>query len=331
MIRLERNLFDGYFVNTFRPIYVANSSKDSSFLTVPVEMKPYTKLLSEHIECVEYSYKKDNYFYDNSDSSSDDVFVAFSGGKDSVAAVIHLIQMGMNPIAYYVRGINRSYPHEKDYAETLAKELGIEFVVKDVSISGKCDYKENPTKNQFVLAMMVDDGVKRGVHKYAFGNIGDDIIDTCSVEYMFSDAYELFVAIEKFYKKKLAKFELLQLIPEEKDSVVTVAGYDSELFLHISSCMDPVRYKETHRKQKESKYGIKLLPGRCGSCYKCAYEAAALTYLGVLDYPEEYISYCEKKLKEWLSILAPGDDSVWLDKEFFKEYAKKHHVKEVAL
>ena len=51
------------------------------------------------------------------------VVLAFSGGKDSVAHAAFLKDYTMNPILYYVKGVNRSYPNERNVAIDISEML----------------------------------------------------------------------------------------------------------------------------------------------------------------------------------------------------------------
>ena len=48
----------------------------------------------------------------------------------------------------------------------------------------------------------------------------------------------------------------------------------------------------------ENKYNIKLLDGRCGSCFKCCMEIILLTELGYYNKNEELLKHCWKILSD---------------------------------
>lgn len=334
MIKLKtKGLFDGYFTKMFKNVYVATSSKTPPSISVPSDMEEYITLLSEKLKenmpPVEYHQESMRVVIPQSKK----IMVAFSSGKDCVATAIKFLQKGYEVYLYHLKGVNRSYTQEYDHSKAVAEALGCTFISDTISISGKCDYIENPTRNQFILAMMVDEGLKLGITEYAFGNQLSDTHENVNPEIMCSDNLEFFYAIEKYYQKRISNFKLHTVLEHLTDSYCTVSAYDSELFRLISSCNGPLRFKEHRTKEKQEKFGITLLPGRCGTCYKCANETVTLQLLGVLDYPEEYIQYCKEVMSKWTDKLYNTAPPKWVDEKYIEDFKKvnKDRIKKLEL
>lgn len=330
MVTVEtKNLLDGQFTRLFKDLYIKTSAKPlPTELPYPYEMKPYLDVLYESVGS---SYRLvDNKFMlrekcKNADIHDTRCLCAFSGGKDSVANALLLRNMGYDPILFFVKGINRSYPQEYETSLELAGELGMEIITYNLKVFGKCDFIENPTKNQFILALMVDYGVKYNIVNYSFGSNQTDRIDSISFEYMLSDCYDLFRSVEKFYKNFIEYFDLLIPLKNETEAfcVINKLGYD-DLLDKCFSCMTPLRYKKQVRSSNEQKFGISLRPNRCGSCYKCCQEAIILNEIGVDKYDAMFIRHCNEIISKFQDKLDAtsnrADEKPWVDLDIIKLY-----------
>lgn len=337
MVNVEtKNLLDGQFTRLFKDLYIKTSAKPLPFeLPYPIELKQYLDVL---YGCVGAEYKlTDNKYMlkkkcQNADIHDTRCLCAFSGGKDSVANALLLRDIGYEPILFFVKGINRSYPQEYEISLELASELGMEMVTYNLKISGKCDFVENPTKDQFILALMVDYGVKYNIVNYSFGCCREDEVDGISTEYMLSDGYEMFKAIEKFYQHFVNGFNIANFLENETHSFYEVCNHDPHLLDKTYSCMTPLRYKLNIRNTNEQKYNVKLLPHRCGSCYKCCGEAITLNLFGVTNYPESFIEHCkeildktaDEKFNATVRDTNKSGDTEWVSTEYILKYRKEH-------
>lgn len=336
MVNVEtKNLLDGQFTRLFKDLYIRTSAKPLSFeLPYPVELKPYLDVLYTSVGC-EYKLVENKFVLkekcQNADVHDARCLCAFSSGKDSVANVLLLRDIGYEPILFFVKGINRSYPQEYETSLELAKELGMEIVTYNLKVSGKCEFVENPTKNQFILALMVDYGVKYNILNYSFGTFREDRVEIMSSDYMLSDAYEMFQSVEKFYKAYINDFQLVSYLNNEAESYYVICNHDVKILDNTFSCMTPLRYKNNLRKNNEKKYGIKLLPNRCGSCHKCCIEAIVLNKMGIVDYSDEFLDHCEDVLtrldaKQLSSIQNKelSESMDWYDEYFINKYREEH-------
>jgi hypothetical protein len=221
------------------------------------------------------------------------VLVAFSGGKDSTAAAIRLLQQGFAPELLYVKGINRSYPQEHEKAREIAEILHVPIHVLALQQEGKSDYPDNPLKNQFILGIMVEMGVRAGITKFVQGNLTADTLELSHIDYNYSDAIEMYKAADIYFKSVYPAYQYIYgLLTYESQSFKTVAEYNPAIFNSICSCVMPARYKVSLRRRNELKYGIELLPGRCGSCYKCATEYLHFVLLGLDERNQPFVTHC---------------------------------------
>ena len=330
MVNVEtKGLFDGQFTKLWKQIYMQFSSKPlNTKIKVADGLSEYFTLLGEALkedfELLE-SIKLRN--YKDKDFDEEKVIVGFSGGKDSLACVLKLMDDGYKPILFYVDGINRSYTSELDHAKSIAESLGLELYAYKLKVTGKCDFIENPTKNQFILALMVDYGVKLNINKYAFGTVYTDELKTISTEYMLSDCYELLMATEHFYQKYIPYFELLIPLEDETESFCVIDKFNkTHLLDECFSCMTPLRYKKNIVNTNIKKYGVSLLPNRCGSCYKCCQEALILSELGVVKYDSSFLSHCNdivNKMQDKFDATANAiDEKPWINMDVIKRYKK---------
>lgn len=337
MVNVEtKNLLDGQFTRLFKDLYIKTSEKPLPFeLPYPYEMKPYLDVLYGSIGS-EYRFTENKFLLrqkcQNADVHDSRCLCAFSGGKDSVANALLLRDIGYEPILFFVKGINRSYPQEYEISLELANELGMEIVTYNLKVSGKCDFIENPTKDQFILALMVDYGIKYNIINYSFGCCREDEVDGISTEYMLSDGYEMFKAIEQFYQKFVHGFNLANFLENETHSFYEVCKHDVKLLDKTYSCMTPLRYKQNIIKANERKYGIKLLPHRCGSCYKCCGEAITLNLFGVTNYSDAFIEHCKSvldktaddKFNDTVKDTNKSGNTEWVSTEYILKYRKEH-------
>lgn len=94
--------------------------------------------------------------------SSNDVMVAYSGGKDSAGLLSFLEwETKYRPFSFYIDDINRTYKSEIRSVEATLAAIGIEKHRRvETSIhphtSTKCEFIENPVKNLLIIAHMVE-------------------------------------------------------------------------------------------------------------------------------------------------------------------------------
>lgn len=223
---------------------------------------------------------------------TDRAMVAFSGGKDSTAAAIKLRAMGKTVGLYYMGGINPSYPHERRAALQLAAALDMRIATRQAKLSGTSNHTENPVKNQYILAHMVEFGRISGISEYASGALADDRCADLAFGSGYSDGRELFEAADPLLATAVDGYLYHHgLVKNNTDSLLTIAKASPGLLAHTLSCMMPDRYKGNLKLGNEKKYGVKLMPGRCGSCYKCASEWLHLALLGAIAWNDGFAEH----------------------------------------
>lgn len=298
-LNIENNI--GYFTDIFKQIFMDIDNKDDIKVNnLPCELNDYLRLLYKYSnKSILFNNEKTNVKKYNITNVNNKVLVGFSGGKDSIATAIKLIQKGYEPILFHVKGINKSYPYEYKFAKQTAEYMKLEYIEVHVKLSGKTRFKENPTKNQMILSMMVDYGINKNIYKYSLGSSYLKDIKQTNILYDFSDAKEIYELMDKFYKHSIDKFEYLFIAGNSTDSYKTIYEYDKKIIDNMCSCMLPFRYKKNVIIANKKKYkNIKLNEGMCGSCYKCCYQYIHLVLLGEYKLDTDYFKHCIKVLRK---------------------------------
>lgn len=210
-----------------------------------------------------------------------EVLIGASGGKDGLAVLIKLLcQKPKRVELFHVLGINRAYPDEHLSVMAIANEFNVPVIYRHVKITGQSDHIENPIKNQLILALMVEYGMSRGIHTYTQGNLLCDTTKEQDLSSGYSDSWEMYEAATPYFQTHQPNYQYLHLLKNDSDSLKTIIDYDPELLKLVRSCMTPLRYRESLRKKNMLKYGVDLMPNRCGSCYKCGSEFLHLVAFG---------------------------------------------------
>ena len=222
------------------------------------------------------------------------VYVGLSAGLDSVYQATHLKALGYEVTAVHLKGLNKqSAEQEYASAKSIAQKLGIKLIVVNFK-TPKQELPDNPFKNQLVLSIMLDRGIKEGVYRYALGSDWCSSLNASAEKFTLTDSIEVNKSFENFVKKHYKPFELLFI--DEKVKKVQRLGYimqnNMALFEDISSCISPQRFRQYWKAECEKKYRIGLPKNRCGKCYKCCMEYLLLCELGLGLKQEGYYNYC---------------------------------------
>jgi len=226
-------------------------------------------------------------------SSSKLVLVAFSGGKDSLATAITLRKQGYEVVLYLLYGVNRGYLHERKHAQKLAELLQLPYVEERLKMKGKTEYAEHPLKNGLIFMHMLDYAQKHQIGRVAFGAQAEETTVQTNLHEDFSDSRECFDALEAW-----SGVDLHLPLNTETASFEALYEDNPEWFLHLSSCLLPPYRKPNVQKANLRKFGDVLLPGRCGSCYKCCIEYVYL-YEQNAPFLHRNASYYERCLNKW--------------------------------
>ena len=227
------------------------------------------------------------------------VIIAFSGGKDSVAATLKYKDAGYKIYLYHLRGLKTcTYPNEWKSAKELANYLGLPLIIEDIQLSGKLEFPEHPLKNIIIANNMLQYGIKNHIGtSIAFGNYMSTYLDGTSFYYSGDDCIDMYEAYESIMGKYIPDF-LVGIGLDNMDDTLKMLSEDKKMLSLCQSCLGAYRFREHNRKHIAEKYGVGLMPNRCGVCWKCAVEYIYMTDHDVLQYNEEYYKHCIDILKK---------------------------------
>lgn len=217
--------------------------------------------------------------------------VAFSGGKDSIAAALKLRSEGISVKLLHVLGINRSFMHEIHAAKRAAELMQMPIETVRIAIRGKSidEWRENPFRNCLIMAICAARGADDSSAIYALGNHTIASIKEIALECGLSDSMEIIEATAEYLGSVFKGYEQRYPLRNFSESLLTILRFGGlELMEASSSCMMPERFKKAHRNNALKVYKGKLLEGRCGSCYKCSLEWIILSRAGKAEPDERF-------------------------------------------
>ena len=225
----------------------------------------------------------------------DNLVLCFSGGKDSVAAALHYMKK-YNVYLYHMRGINKVYADEWQIAQNLASELGLPIYIDKVSLKGNHRFTEHFMKNMLVANGALHYGINQGIStKIAFGNYYTSWLVDNAFDVAAGDCKDMWQAYEQTIRHIIPKFRMYIPLCNIATSYRTIEKH-VELLPKLVSCLGPYRYRDYWKSSVEEKYKIKLMPNRCGRCWKCCAEYIYFTDKNILEFNEAYYKYCLEKL-----------------------------------
>lgn len=193
----------------------------------------------------------------------------------------------------HINNLNKSYPDEKIKAQEFAKKFGMEIVTVDFEHGTESYCIDNPIKNQLILAIMIDYGIKNGINNFALGNNIYEKISECRVQYGISDSIENFDLFRNGIKEYIKNINFYDIEIKKNECYKFVAENYFDAFKYVNSCISPHRFKKYLNKTNKEKYNIQpLSETRCMSCYKCAIEYITLSKLGFLEENEQFKRHC---------------------------------------
>lgn len=261
----------------FTPIYEAYSVKAlPTRVDVPTRLRRVLNIVHRRLKCPPvagldkpFSLPIPKCFT----SGRPPIFVAFSGGKDCLAAAIRAEEEGYAPTLVHIRGINMSLTSEWKHAQAIAKKIGYPYIEVKINFSGKKEYNEHPLRNLLILCLLVDEGLKRGCRTYSLGNIFEDDTSHANVDYDLSDGIDILRGFEFFLQGVIPRFSLKTFICNNLQSFYTIWRRDKEIIPLLTTCCTPDFRKPMIRKRNLEKYGEGVMSKTgCGGCYKCATE-----------------------------------------------------------
>lgn len=234
--------------------------------------------------------------------------VLFSGGKDGLATALKLRADGLSPMLLHVRGINGpAYSHEADAARNVAALAGFPLRELRVVLRGKSDHTENPTKNLVLACLGGALAVQWGAGSVALGLLSEDTESTnprCGLSDNIRIALPGFAAIEAMTSGLRV---IPATMPNDCASLAYVHRSCPEALPALSSCMAGARFKGKLHADNAAKFGVGLMPGRCGSCYKCAVEQIVLASIEGRRLPDAWAAHCVEKLRRGAQIVSGSD------------------------
>lgn len=230
--------------------------------------------------------------------TSQQCVVGFSGGKDSACVAAMAAAQGYAVTLVHVAGLNRSYSQELQLARNLAGVLCMPLRELRVRLRGRHPTDlDNRLKNQFLLCQQIDLAHGIGATAIGQGNHAGDHLDNVQPASWFTDATENYDAFRVAFPGELQY--LTGLLENVSHVYATLAELRPEALPHLGSCIHPQRFVGMRRDQTRKKWGVDMLPGRCGVCYKCRWEwliLASVTDLYELQRP--YAMECLDKIRE---------------------------------
>lgn len=248
------------------------------------------------------------------------VILALSGGKDSTASLLRLIDEGKNVTAYFCRKANLSYPTEEVQATEIANLYNIPIVKDELQRKGKTDFVENPVKNLVFLARMVEWAVRNNCGVIQLGEYYDTGNDKVNVKFDMSDSIDFILAYEEAVQSIYPHISFDFMFESEATAMSYLIYKHKEVLPHIKSCLMPERYFVRQLTMITDRYNIDPLPNRCMSCWKCCMEYVYLVLWGVIPLNKNYL---EKKVLPTFIKKMPEIDRDWSETEEFKKATTK--------
>jgi len=213
--------------------------------------------------------------------------VGFSGGKDSLATALLARKDGYEVTLFHVRGLNRAWPDEVRFARECSEITGMPLVEITVHPSGeKKGIPEPVSKNQVIVAAMVEWATTQGVGPaFSMGMVNGDRLGSEHPLSYVHDTEDAHLLFGQWLEQEAPGYRAPLYLRGVAESAAVVAGYEDRRLLYAShGCMAQMRFRPGYRARAEAKFGVVLLPGRCGtSCPKCTSEYVILYHLNALE------------------------------------------------
>lgn len=223
--------------------------------------------------------------------SNNSVIVCVSGGKDSLATVLHYLDKGYDVRLYHIIGINKCYPDEWERVQEIADYLKVPVYFDKIKLSGNHMYVEHPLKNFMLINGAIHYAVSIGIGNIAMGDFSTASLAENTFEVSGGDCKEVWQEYYKIIRDIIPDF-VIQMPLESVTNTLARFENDKKLLELSQSCMGTFRFREYKRQQHIKKYGVQLMPHRCGSCWKCALEYIYYCDNDLLEFNEGYYKHC---------------------------------------
>lgn len=300
---IEHNENDILTKNFTKFYNIFNRKKFDDTITCPAGFSKFFSLIYDSFEqtadILEYRLTLNVKLFDLHPNT---VVLGFSGGLDSVYQAIELKKHGYDVILFHVRNINK-YENGQSYkaAVECANKLEMPLVVKNfhstMDKENKKQWPENPMKNQYIICAMIDYCMKNGYNNISLGDPRNLELRDATAGINLTDAIELdnaFMSGIHTYIKGLNEIDMWGNGNKYKEMlVVNEAGLENCYY----SCITAGRLNKRFHNIDVEKYNIHLPLHNCGChCRKCATQNLLMHYDGGVEYPQEFIDKCWRKL-----------------------------------
>ena len=280
-------------------LYAFLSEKQNNELISPIYDASFSSLIDVFNAYGDYYWdvKYKNILYDSLDVlKTNNLVLAFSGGKDSIAAALRYKERGYNVFLYHMRHINPSFADEWKSAKESAELLGLPIFFDDIRFKGHHMYMEHPMKNMIIANGALSYGVREGIGtRIAFGNyttsfLEDNVFDRCA-----GDCVDMWEAYNKIIRCIISDFSI-EIVLDNMGDTLNILADSRELLNTSLSCLCRHSLRDYRRAWVKDKFGVELFQKRCGSCYKCCVEYIYMTDHDKLEFSEAYYKYCVEQL-----------------------------------
>ena len=227
------------------------------------------------------------------------VLLGFSGGLDSVAQLLLLLEDGYEVVPFSMFNVNFYENGQGNKAcQEICDKLGLNLVKsKFIRCMDKENpffkhWQENPMKNQMILAAMADYCIENGIGNMSLGDDfdldikdakpGTNTTDAHQVTEAFLDGLKHYVPSLKFLpmKKGFNKLDRIKLLLRHKLQ---------DLYY---SCLQG-RFTKMRHEGNQKKFNVQVFQKNCVcSCRKCSHHNLLLHYGGVKTFPKEMLEKC---------------------------------------
>lgn len=234
------------------------------------------------------------------DKSNKNIYVGFSGGKDSVASALLLKEhTRYNPVLVHINKINRSYYSEDKIAKEFATAFDFDYLEVDFKWQGVIEHPDHPIKNHLILAYMIHLGANEGAYMYHVADYVTSLVydeQDEPAETSCSDIYAFFLEFEKAVKADYySDFSLVWFWKNQCQAHSYLFLYHRGVLNYVQSCLCPDIFRTTKKNRITKLYPDAHIPkNSCLTCYKCAIEYILLYRLGLV--PKNVDAYKEALL-----------------------------------
>lgn len=265
--------------------------------TYDISLKKTVEIFKEQAD-IKRSYKyvrEDIKPLELPDYNRKNIIVCFSGGKDSFGVARHYQKLHYNVYLYHLKGLNATYCGE--YSEHLVAQKAAEYMnlplaIEEVTYTGYHEWIEHPMKNMVMASRALSWGVRNGITtKIAVGSfksafLDDNVFDVCA-----GDCVEMWQAYDRIIRRIVPKYHTY--IPNENyQTAYELIKKEPQALEVLISCMTPNRFRKSFRERTVSRYGIDLLPNRCGCCWKDCVEYIWFADRSLIPLNKRYYVHC---------------------------------------